>query len=322
MQTKNFTKIILLSIFGSATALTIALAQSTSFDASKATDLVEMNGPASDVQDMMFSPDGKYLAVATGDAIGRVWNLEQGRLQAQLKGHEKAIKGISFSPDGKNLVTISDDYFLKVWDSSGKQTTNFNLKCNSSTGDVLWLNDNRALVACKTLRFVNLKTGAFVGEFKDIYAYRFAMPTDQSSVAVGTGDNDFSLLDTKTLERYRTLKGHQSQSFFVSYSADGKWVATGSSDKTARIWNAATGKATQVIKHDLSINDVALSPNGKVLATASDDDTVKLWDVATGEQIKTLEGHKDDVNQLAWSRDGKKLASADDSGLIKIWGNQ
>ncbi|NJK46600.1 MAG: WD40 repeat domain-containing protein, partial [Pleurocapsa sp. SU_196_0] len=293
-------------MLGGAVLHAIVMAQSPRFDVSKAEELMELTGSSGEIQDLVFSPDGKSLAIAAGDPVGRIWNLEQGRLGVQLKGHEKTIKGMAYSPDGKSVLTIGDDYFLKIWDSSGKQTSSFNLKCNSSTGDVLWTKDNRALVACKTLRYVNLKTGAFTGEFKDIFAYRMAMPTDQSSVAVSVGDKDFALLDTKTLERYRVLKGHESQGFFISYSADGKLIATGASDRTARVWNASTGKTLQVLRHDLSINDVALSPNGKILATACDDDTVKLWDTASGEQLRTLE-HKEDVLQLAWSKDGQRL---------------
>ena len=69
------------------------------------------------------------------------------------------------------------------------------------------------------------------------------------------------------------------------------------------------------------VRDVAFSPDGKILATTSDDSNVMLWDVATGAELKTLEGHKEDVKQLAWSRDGKMLASGDEGGTIKLWGN-
>jgi WD40 repeat protein len=324
MKRKQFGLAVGCTFLVSAALLTVTLAQTSSFDGSKAEELMELAGPPDEATDMMFSPDGKFLAVGSGSRdtgiFARTWNLEQGRIAAQLKGHQKTVMGVAYSADGKTLATIADDYFLKIWDNTGKELSSFNLKCNGSVGDLIMLKDNRALVACKTLKIVNLKNGQVTGQFKDIsLAYRLAMPSDQTSVLVSTGDNDFSLLDMKTLERYRTLKG-ESQGFPVSYSSDGKLAATGSSDNTARVWNPANGKASRVLKFDLSVNDVALSPNGKILAVALDSDEVKLIDTASGDELKTLE-HEENVVQLAWSKDGKKLASGDEKGIIKIWGN-
>jgi len=73
--------------------------------------------------------------------------------------------------------------------------------------------------------------------------------------------------------------------YSVSYSPDGKTLASGSYDKTVKLWDAATGKELATLKgHSGPVQSVAFSPDGKTLATASDDKTIKLWDLATGKQ--------------------------------------
>ena len=71
----------------------------------------------------------------------------------------------------------------------------------------------------------------------------------------------------------------------VIFSSDGKYIATASTDKTASLWNASTGKQIFDMKHYDRVFNVVFSPDGKYIATASADNTSSVWDAATGEQI-------------------------------------
>ncbi len=323
MSTSNWIKIALV---GGIAAISLALAQTNSFDPKKASEILELAGPVTEINDMAFSPDGKHLAVASLDTMVRLWDIEQGRIVVKLTGHQSSVSGLSYYNDGQNLVTLGRDDLLKTWDTtSGKETSSVNLKCNNNqgNGDVIALKDNRALVACGGLRIVDLKTGKVVGTFKGPdWAYKLAISSDQRTVLGGIGYSEFQLWDMQSLEPIRQLKGHDELGSAVSYSADGKFLATGGTDKTVRIWNAANGKQLFVLKeHEGLIRDVAFSPDSKILASASRDNTVKLWNVVTGEELNTLKGHQNEVFQLAWSKDGKVLASGDRDGVIKLWGN-
>jgi WD40 repeat protein len=322
MTTFAWTKI---AFIGGIATIGLALAQTNSFDPKKAGEILELAGPVTEIKDMAFSPDGKGLAVASVETTVRLWDVEQGRIAVKLTGHQNIVSGLSYYNDGQNLVTLGNDNLLKTWDvTGGKEISSVNLKCNNiqGNGDVIALKDNRALVACAGLEIVDLKTGKIVSTFKGPdWAYKLAISSDERTVLGGIGYSEFQLWDMQSLEPIRQLKGHDELGSAVSYSADGKFLGTGGTDDTARIWSV-NGKQLFVLKgHEGHIRDVAFSPDSKILATASRDDTIKLWNVATGEELRTLEGHKNDVLQLAWSKDGKILASGDRDGVIKLWGN-
>ncbi len=81
--------------------------------------------------------------------------------------------------------------------------------------------------------------------------------------------------------------GHSDSVYSVAFSPDGRWVLTGSSDKTARLWEAATGAEIRSFEgHSSSVNSVAFSPDGRRVLTGSLDQTARLRDTATGAEIR------------------------------------
>ncbi|MGH8887347.1 MAG: CHAT domain-containing protein [Egibacteraceae bacterium] len=109
--------------------------------------------------------------------------------------------------------------------------------------------------------------------------------------------------------------------YAVTFSPDGRWLATASDDMTARIWDVVTGREHVKVTHDGGVPSVAFSPDGRWLATASDDMTARIWDVVTGrEHVKVA--HDNLVRSVAFSPDGRWLATASGDKTGRVWALQ
>jgi WD40 repeat protein len=125
----------------------------------------------------------------------------------------------------------------------------------------------------------------------------------------------------------RTLTGHENWVTAVAFSADGRLLASGSWDKTIKLWDVTTGREVKSLPpQPTGIEAIAFSPNGRWLASERSDNSVALIDAATGKEIRTLTSRKgsDPLNKnwdysLAFSPDGRWLASGTDGNTVGVW---
>jgi WD40 repeat protein/DNA-binding SARP family transcriptional activator len=124
----------------------------------------------------------------------------------------------------------------------------------------------------------------------------------------------------------QTIPAHDSAVTGVAFSPDGTRIATSSADKTAKVWDAATGKLLLTLKTDVDVWDVTFSPDGKRLATSGFTDVI-IWDASTGQKLFTLVGQSPGgatgfdigVGRIRFSPDGTRLAVANQDGVPKVW---
>ncbi|MBW4598390.1 MAG: CHAT domain-containing protein [Calothrix sp. FI2-JRJ7] len=120
----------------------------------------------------------------------------------------------------------------------------------------------------------------------------------------------------KVQERNRL--GHSDEVIDVTFSPDGKIIATTSRDKTVKLWSLDGKEITTLKGHRVLVHSVSFSPDQKIIATASWDNTVKLWTIS-GELITTLDAHEEPVYSVSFSPNNQIFASADNGGNVKIW---
>lgn len=117
-----------------------------------------------------------------------------------------------------------------------------------------------------------------------------------------------------------TLIGHKNLVYSVAFSPDEDIIASGSDDKTIKLWQLKSGQEICTLNgHTNSVYCVTFSPDGKNIASSSHDKTIRLWQVNTGAEICKFIGHTNAVYSVAFSLDGELIASSSWDRSVKIW---
>jgi WD40 repeat protein/serine/threonine protein kinase len=146
----------------------------------------------------------------------------------------------------------------------------------------------------------------------------------QETVAVGRGGEAALSITLKPQFAPETspivLAGHKGPLTAVDISADGKWILTGSLDRTARLWDAETGQELlQLVGHEDAVLDVVFTPDGRYAVSGSKDRTARIWDLASGAALHCLTGFRDSVSCVAVSENGDRLLTGCIDAYIRLW---
>ncbi|MBE9039660.1 PD40 domain-containing protein, partial [Oscillatoriales cyanobacterium LEGE 11467] len=308
------------------------------------------------VLDISFSPNGQTIASASLDETVKVWDID-GRNLATLPGHDCGrdtpcgVTSVDFSPDGTLIATASQDKTVKLWQPDG--TFVRKLKNDAWVWDVSFSPDGRTLAIASRDNTVKLRTiegeelQILRGHQKQVRSVSFSQ--DGQTIVSGSDDNTIVLWDRKG-EEMPVLKGHGDRMspdslrdddnsnasivFAVSFSEDGKTIASGSADKTVKLWDRQGDLLQTLEGHQGAVNWVGWSRDGQTLASASEDGTLKLWR-GDGTLAKTLnhgrgnpngdEACRDEgaancpgIESASFSADGRLIATAG-GNTLKLW---
>ena len=272
------------------------------------------------VDQMRFSPNGKYMASASRDKTLRLWDIATGE-EIRTFGHTDWVKCLSFSTDGQSIASGGSDRTIKLWDvHTGKELRTFT--GSQQVFSVVFSSDGKKILSGgydKTLQMWDIDTGKELMTFKGEVAgdsITMFSPDGKYLLSGGIGV-PLKLWDVATMGKVRTYEGQLPP---VSFSPDGKSILS-YNWKNLKLLETATGREIKTFR-EFHINwgdTIKFSPDGKFILTGTGK-TLKLLDVISGKEIKTLTGHTKDINSVAFSPDGKyALSSGDYDKTMKLW---
>ena len=129
----------------------------------------------------------------------------------------------------------------------------------------------------------------------------------------------FSLLFASKISKPFIQMGHTEKVNSIDFSPDGRYVVSGSTDTTLKLWDAKKGTLLMtLVGHTMRINKVAFSSDGKYIVSGSDDHTVKVWNSKTGKVLWDINESKSPINDVSFSSNGKYILVLNEHN-IKVW---
>ena len=194
---------------------------------------LSLDGHASTVWAVAFSPDGKTMATAAYDGTIKLWDMPEGKPKSELKKHKHWARALAFTPDGKQLVSGSEDTNVIVWEvDSGKDL--------------------------KTIQ-------AHAGPVNSL-----AISPDGKTLATAGGDKLAKLWDLEKGTEKAKLEGHQDAVLTIAFRKDASLLATGGADREVRLWSADGKLQGSLPGHKDWVTCVVFSPaDGNLLASAA-----------------------------------------------------
>jgi WD40 repeat protein/DNA-binding SARP family transcriptional activator len=255
------------------------------------------------VESVAFSPDGTILATGGHDQVVRLWDWQRGQVLQTLRGHTNLVKVVSFCPRRPAgdlpvralLVSGGDDQTLRMWDAQSGELLGSLTGHTAAIISLAWSAD-----------------GAWLISGSDDQSVRV---WDLAAAWAG---------DASRAQTIRILHGHfgtvRSLAVHPHPEASQALLASGSYDKTVRLWDLQSGHMLAILRgHSKWLQALVFAPNGQLLVAGSDGQNVRVWDGRTGRVLHTLRGHTSLTEKIAFRADGAQLASASWDQTVRIW---
>ncbi len=322
------------------------------WDPESGREIRALHVPGLAVSSLAFSPDGTRLVAALSDLNRRtggevrVWEVQTGTELLRLTEQPESLWSVAWSPDGRLLASAASDTTVRLWDAETGQPklTMFGYAPSGYTfkegvGDfssVSFSLDSRLIAAATpggTVQVWDTQTGqeALVlrGHPGVVSAVAFS-PDGNHLASVSSCQNRAGYLLPDKSSEVRVweasaapvsslLRGHTLNVKSVSFSPDGRFLASSSDDETIKIWDAQTGRELHSLRgHTLNAPHLAFSRDGKRLASGAED--LRVWDPETGDLLQSIPlppGRH--ATSIQFSPDGRQLVTTTFSHAIQFY---
>ena len=250
-----------------------------------------LSGHSDDIYSVCFSPDSKTIASGGADKTIRLWDAITGDHIRTLTGHKRYVKNVFFTADGQIIASSCWNSTLRLWDAkTGNHLKTLNGDMISPDGEQFIQIEHGQVEGDDSFLYLSdVNTGQLRKQttYSGSFGFECFSPDGKLFVTSDSNNSIIELWDVGTGQIVNTYSGHLSLPFCgggtitaVCFSKDVSAIASGSLDKTVRLWSTNKGEHIKTLSgHTGGISSVAFSPDGKTLASGSHDGTILLWDV-------------------------------------------
>ena len=275
-----------------------------------------------------LSFDNTAMLLASGADDGKVvlWNINDKAKICSFDGHLDSVNCVCFNENSGLLASGSIDSCLIVWDLKDFSKKICIKEHKASVNSLIfWKHPmmNEILVSVsddQTMKSWNIEMWNLIKNIElSEEAHSICKIKNKSEIAILGKNSKISLLPLQLKQDF-TLSGHSEWVRSVCFSPDGQFIASGSYDKTIKLWNLREQKeAFTLLGHSGLVRSVCFSPDGKFVASGSLDQTIKLWNLQEQKEVFTLSGYSHSVESVCFSPDGKFVSSGSYDKTIKLW---
>ncbi|MCZ7595845.1 MAG: serine/threonine protein kinase [Hyphomicrobium sp.] len=281
------------------------------------------------MQDRFPQFESRGSAVTTGITTGQL-QVQQPQAPAlvtpiaEIEAHRGSVSAAIYSDDGRRIVTTGADGSMKVWDAAHRNLVR-TIELDDGAATALALHGSRALTGHANGKVVLWdidraeKLATVQRNEANIWAVAFTGDPDRFATA--SHDWKVTLWDARQAAApLQVLDGHENAVQSLAYSPQQLLLASGSADKTVRVWSLDTLTLKRAFRGPRDfVTSVAFSHSGKLLAAGALDGRIQIWSVMSSRRLRALSGHRGCVADLAFSPSGDELASAGEDGTVRLW---
>ncbi|MEZ6108097.1 MAG: WD40 repeat domain-containing protein [Pirellulaceae bacterium] len=268
---------------------------------------------------LAVSHDRTRLATAGEDRLIRVWNLEDGSMQAELAGSENTVFALTFLADDSGLLSGGMDDQLRHWSLApiqqrviGRHESYVRSILLDRRGVIITGSDDRHVCFWHPTRGLLDRRQAH-----ESIVYETALSPDGRLLATAGQDRAVKLWITNRPQPV-LLAGHQDKVRALSFTPDGKWLISAGEDQRIVFWQLPAGRAVAELRTDEFVYDLAVSPDARWLASAGREKQIRTWDIESREPGPVLTGVGDELKALCFV-DNHQLVAVGKDGLVYMW---